>query len=119
MEFVNLCPHAISVMGGDGNVTTFQPSGTVARVSATPETLPEVAGFRLVRNSFGPVTGLPAPLRGVMFIVSGMVLSALSSTRPDVVAPDTGPSQVRFSAEDEANGLGKAGQTRYVTGFVA
>lgn len=109
MEFVNLCPHAIRVQNGDGNVTTFAPSGAVARVSATPETLPSVAGFRLVRNSFGPVTGLPAPREGVMFIVSGMVLSALAGTRPDVVAPDTGPTQVRLAS----------GQTDYVTGFVA
>ena len=119
MEFINLCPHVISVLGGDGNVTTFTPSGAVARVSATNTALPSVAGFRVTRNTYGPVMGLPDPCEGVTYIVSGMVLSALAGARPDVVAPDTGPSQVRFTADDEANGLGKAGQTRYVTGFVA
>lgn len=109
MEFINLCPHAIRVMGDDGNVVTFPPSGAVARVSAKPTPLPSVAGFRLVRNEFGPVQGLPAPQEGVIYIVSGMVLSALAGTRPDVVAPDTGPTQVRNAA----------GQTDYVTGFVA
>lgn len=109
MEFINLCPHPICVMGGDGNVTTFAPSGVVARVATKPTTLPSVAGFRLVRNEFGPVQGLPDPREGVVYIVSGMVLSALAGTRPDVVAPDTGPTQVRNAA----------GQTDYVTGFVA
>lgn len=109
MEFVNLCPHAIRVMGADGNISTFAPSGAVARVATKPTPLPVLAGFRLVRNEFGPVQGLPDPCEGVYFIVSGMVLSALAGTRQDVVAPDTGPTQVRL-----ANG-----QTDYVTGFVA
>lgn len=108
MEFVNLCPHAIRVMGSEG-VVTFAPSGAVARVSETPEALPLMAGFRLVRNSYGPVTGLPEAREGVCYIVSGKVLAALAGTRSDCVGPDTGPTQVRLAS----------GQTDYVTGFVA
>ena len=118
MNFVNLCPHAISIADASGVVHTFQPSGTVARVAASNLELPSLDSFRRTQQVFGEVQNLPAPQEGVVFIVSGMVLAALKGSRPDVVAPDTGPTQVRWTAEDEAAGLGKAGQTRYVTGWV-
>lgn len=118
MEFINLCPHAINVMGQDGNVATFPPSGTIARVVAKATPCAPIGGFNVSVTVYGDVTGLPDPETGKCFIVSGLVLAALKGARPDVVGPDTGPSQVRFTAEDESAGLGKAGQTRYVMGFV-
>jgi hypothetical protein len=51
-----------------------------------------------VRQHKGVVTGLPKAVEGVYLIVSGMVLEALSGSRPDVVAPDTGPDAVRNAA---------------------
>ena len=121
MEFVNLCPHAISVMGADGEVKIFPPSGSIARVAAKATPIAPIAGFSVSVTVYGDVTGLPAPEAGKVFIVSGVVLEAVKAVapRPDVVAPDTGPTQVRFTADDEAAGLGKAGQTRYVMGFRA
>lgn len=117
MNFVNLCPHAINI--ADGRIIhTFAPSGTVARVAATNVELPSLGGFRRTQQVFGEVQNLPEPQEGTAFIVSAMVLAALKGSRPDVVAPDTGPTQVRWTPEDEAAGLGKAGQTRYVTGWV-
>jgi hypothetical protein len=58
-----------------------------------PATL--IGGVRLIRTVKGAVDGLPEPQDGVIFVVSGMVLDALGSTRPDVVAPDTGADAIR------------------------
>lgn len=118
MNFVNLCPHTINVVDAHGVVHAFPPSGVVARVTAATESLPPVGNFRLSQQTFGEVQNLPEPAPETMYIVSGMLLAALKGSRPDCVGPDTGPTQVRFTAEDEAAGLGKAGQTKYVTGFV-
>ena len=83
MNFVNLTPHAIILNDG----TVFQPSGNVARVSAT------FTDFEngICRQKFGDVTGLPDPQEGTMFIVSALVLAA--TDRDDVVAPATGHPQ--------------------------
>ena len=82
MEYINLTPHAINLNDG----RTFQPSGTIARVSA---------GFSAIEDdvcvqTFGDVSGLPEATDGVRYIVSGLVLSALVGRRDDVVAPATG-----------------------------
>ena len=106
MNFVNLCPHPIRVMGADGNVQTF-PSEGVARCATSSVTLPSVAGFRVVETTLGQVTGLPEAQADTIYIVSAMVLSAVKSSRQDVVGPDTGPTQVRLPN----------GQTDYVMGF--
>ena len=106
MKFINLCPHPIRVMGADGNVQTF-PSQGVARCATSQATLPEMAGFRVVETTLGAVTGLPECQPGTVYIVSGLVLSAVKALRADVVGPDTGPTQVRLPN----------GQTDYVMGF--
>ena len=83
MNFVNLTPHAISLNDG----TVFNPSGNVARVSAT------FTEFEngICHQKFGDVTGLPDPQEGTMFIVSALVLAA--TDRDDIVAPATGHPQ--------------------------
>jgi hypothetical protein len=53
------------------------------------------------------VEGLPDPVAGVVYIVSGRVLSELAGSRPDVVSPDTGPDAIREN-----------GQIKAVRGFV-
>lgn len=57
-----------------------------------------IVGVPIVRQTFGDVEGLPEPLHGTIYIVSGLVRSALGSSRPDVVAPDTGPTAIRDEA---------------------
>jgi len=93
MNIVNLTPHAITVQGTDGEKTTFQPSGTLARVSQTQQSAGKIGAFELRRNTFGDVEGIPAPAADTFYIVSAIVLSA--SDRPDLIAPDTGPSAIR------------------------
>lgn len=94
-KVINLTPHAITLQVGDV-ATTFQPSGTVARVQQ--ETLPmrlTVAGGQVHTSSFGEVLDIPQPQLGTYYIVSGMVLSALNGARADVIAPKTDTTAIR------------------------
>jgi len=90
MKFINLTPHAISVEG----LGTFPASGEVARVSTVQTVVGEVAGVVTYKQSFGDVVGLPSPAEGTVYIVSGLVISAVVG-RSDVVAPDTGSTATR------------------------
>lgn len=96
--FINLTPHAITVClpsSFGSNRYTYEPSGTVARCTTMREEVPMVGPFRAVRQTMSAVEGLPERQPSTFFIVSGMVLTALNGSRPDVVAPDTGPDAVR------------------------
>lgn len=108
VKFVNCTPHAVTVLVPGGSIS-YPASGTVARVDTVRKELPNRLGFRLVRQVFGDVTGLPdpSPEDNTIYIVSGVVLSALNGSRIDVVAPDTGADAVR-----------KNGQIVAVHGFV-
>ena len=81
-RFVNLTPHAVVVVGGP----TLPPSGSVARCSSASVPAGEHAGVALSRVSFGAVEGLPDPEPGVVFVVSGLVRSAVPG-RSDVASP--------------------------------
>jgi hypothetical protein len=95
MTIVNLTPHAVIVRQPDGSDLSLPPDGTIARVAATEVlTGAVIAGVDVARRTFGDVTGLPDPTPGVVFVVSSLVLTAVSG-RPDVVAPDTGPTAIR------------------------
>jgi len=94
---LNLTPHAITLRTPAGD-TTFQPSGSVARVATiATHTGAIVAGVPVVRNTYGPVTGLVRDAQGVPLpcIVSGMVLAALPSGTLNVYAPATGATAIR------------------------
>ena len=101
MEFINLTPHVIRLNDG----REFQPSGQVARVSATYELyFDDDPNFYSVR--FGYVIGLPNQTPDTYYIVSGMVAQA--AKRFDVVSPATGhPDCIR-----------KDGQVYSVPGFL-
>ena len=92
---VNLTPHAITLQVGDV-ATTFQTSGTIARV--TQVTQPNgltVANGQVHTSSFGEVLDIPPPQLGTYYIVSGMVLGALNGSRTDVIAPKTDTTAIR------------------------
>jgi len=92
MMFVNLTPHAITVVG----LGTIDPSGVLARVSVNQRDIGTRGGVRLRQSVKGMVEGIPNPKQGVTYIVSGMVLDALNGARlGDVVAPDTGADAIR------------------------
>ena len=90
MRIINLTPHAITIDG----VGIFESQG-LARVGAIRTEAEAVAGIRIIKQSFGEAEGLPAPQEGTIYIVSGMVLSALQGSRTDVFAPDTGADAIR------------------------
>ena len=92
VKFINLTPHTINIKTPDG-VIAVEPSGDIARVATQEEVVASVDGIPLVKRGFGDVEGIPAPQEGTIYIVSALVASATS--RPDVVAPDTGPTAVR------------------------
>lgn len=83
MNFVNLTPHAIVLNDG----TVFHPTNTVARVAVS---FSEFDSDGICEQVFGEIQDLPDPKEGTVYIVSGLVLSALKGTRSDVVAPATG-----------------------------
>jgi hypothetical protein len=90
---LNLTPHAITLRTPNGDVT-FPPSGQVARVvTVATDTGLTVAGVRVIRNTYGPVAGLPRD--GRPCIVSGLVLAALPPGTPNVYAPSTGATAIR------------------------
>lgn len=99
----NLTPHAVRVER-DGEGTTYlpDPEGLVARVSDVEcPTVREVEGAPVISITEGQVTGLPgedeAP--STIYIVSRAVASYTAVLgRPDVVAPDTGPTAIRDSS---------------------
>lgn len=124
-NFMNLTPHTVNLNDG----REFRPSGQVARVTATLVEVnqcpmqgedcghmletgrcsQECCRTRLFKQSFGEVTGLPDPAEGVVYVVSGLVLSALNGSRPDVVAPATSHHECRRNEH---------GQVASVPGFV-
>ena len=88
MRIVNLTPHLVRLNSGE----EYPASGKVARVSCSYS---EQDGRGVCRAIFGEVSDLPAPVDGVLYIVSGMVASAVPG-RDDVVAPATGhPDAIR------------------------
>lgn len=112
MNLVNLTPHAIVLQAADGTETTVPASGTVARVQATAGTAWMVDGMPIPvygPTTYGAVEGIPPPVDGTAYIVSGMVLAA--TQRVDVFAPGTGPQDGAVRNE--------RGQVRAVTRLIA
>lgn len=94
----NLTQHVVRIVDVDGNVHDILPSGTVATVSvtmtATQAVTVEGLQFAVNRREFGQVQNLPEQQPGSIYIVSAMVKDRILD-RPDVFAPDTGPTAIR------------------------
>lgn len=103
LKFVNLTPHAITIRNDEVDFV-IEPSGMIARVTAE---LVESDTKGIFVQTFGNVEGLPEASDNTIFVVSGLVLSALAGSRKDVVAPMT--------TKAERN---EAGQIVSVPGFV-
>lgn len=86
MKVINLTPHAVVITDGP----TFEPSGTVARVSVSQVDDGVIAGVPVKKQTFGDIIDLPAPAPDTVYIVSAIVLAAAKEAgRTDCVAPDT------------------------------
>lgn len=82
----NLTPHELNIFSDDGKVVSIPPSGRVARVAQTREQRGTIDGLAVTYSTFGDVEELPEPQDGVIYVVSGLVLSAVPD-RADVFAP--------------------------------
>lgn len=87
-NFVNLTPHTINIVTDDETLA-IPASGTVARVAAQQVQLSSIGNIPVMGIAYGNAEGLPAPADDTIYIVSGLVRSALANFRPDVVAPNT------------------------------
>ncbi len=88
MTIKNLTPHAINFVNADGTqLLAVEPSGTIARVTATTVTVGEIDGIPVTRSEYSDVTGLPAPEDGVVYVVSSLVAQRCAD-RDDVFIPN-------------------------------
>lgn len=87
MTIKNLTPHAINFIGEDGEtMRTIEPSGVVARVSATTVETGDLDGIRITETVYGEVEGLPDETEDTIYIVSSLVASRVN--RGDVFIPN-------------------------------
>lgn len=96
MKLINLTEHPINIIVSDGVEKVIPPSGVVARVEVKKRQLGTIEAdgvfVPVSAVTYGEVTGLPAPARDTVYIVSARVLEA--TNRLDVFAPDTNPDSV-------------------------
>tara|TARA_E500000331_G_C17139166_1_gene661913 strand:+ start:303 stop:668 length:366 start_codon:yes stop_codon:yes gene_type:complete len=85
MQFVNLTPHTLNIHS-NGNVTDITPSGAIARVSTSYNQIETVAGINVYSCVYGSIDGLPEAQDNKIFVVSGVVKSAVPN-REDVMSP--------------------------------
>ncbi len=86
-SFNNLCSHDIVVTNINGKKITLHPSGEVCRVKVLPKDVHYHHDIAISRDVYGDVENLPAPKKGIIYIVSAKVLNALNGSRIDVVSP--------------------------------
>lgn len=88
ITFISLVPHVINVHNEKGDIArVFHPSGQVARLRLTREEAGIIDGISLRRVIINrePV-GIPDPVNGTRYIVSGLVREALPD-RIDLLSP--------------------------------
>ena len=93
MNFVNLTPHVITIHCQYGEADlVIQPEPEPARVTSAPGSCLSGGPVPLYSApNFGAVQGLPDPIPGVSYIVSGLVAGRCVG-RSDVWSPGTGPN---------------------------
>lgn len=84
---INLTPHVITIVS-EVRTAIVPPSGQIARVASKTETVGEVNGIPIFKQSFGEVTDLPEAKEGTFYIVSRMVKDRVPE-RDDVLVPGT------------------------------
>ena len=91
----NYTPHSITLAAPDGVRVTY-PSSGVARVvnDAVAILVGDVGGIPVYdapSSAGATVVGLPDPVPGVVYVVSGLCAGFIKG-RTDVVSPGTGPA---------------------------
>jgi len=87
-KIINLTPHEVTLVDDNGNIiTTFPPSGIVARVSVKIVRVTTINNIPVTTSSFGEVENLPEPNDEEVFIVSSLVAQRCKH-RKDVFIPN-------------------------------
>lgn len=86
MNIMNLTPHPVTFIS-NGNSVTVNPSGIIARVSASTEIIDEINGIPVTTTVFGEVTDLPTKENDTIYIVSSLVAQRVPE-REDVFIPN-------------------------------
>ena len=89
MRLVNLTPHEIVIHGstrGGETRASISPEPISARVESALVPAGTVIGLALVRQVYGETVGIPAPVEGVMLVVSAVVRAA-NPARTDLASP--------------------------------
>ena len=88
MEILNLTPHPVNIINGEGVMTaTFPVAGPAPRLAELVESLPAVDGLPVNKVSYSEeITNLPAPHKGVLLIVSRITAAAVTG-REDILFP--------------------------------
>ena len=87
MNIVNCTPHPIDVELVNGEMRTIPPSGILVRTQAVRTLARVIDDVPFYTTTYENVTGLPDPEPDTIYVVSGLTLTALAGSRPDVVAP--------------------------------
>ena len=86
-KIINMTPHSINVMNQNGeSILIIQPSGNLIRLAQKTETVGEINGIPLTKNTFGEPEGLPEYEEGTYYIVSALLKTALPE-RKDLIVP--------------------------------
>jgi hypothetical protein len=104
ITLINLTPHAVVIHGGT-EIVTLPPSGKVARRAVKRVQLASELPVPVFATEMGEVVDLPAPVDGVLLIVSALV--ADSVRRADVMSPG------ELVRDDKGNVVGCKGLTTY------
>jgi hypothetical protein len=87
VQLINLTPHAVVVVGENGEVImTIPASGQILRLPEVTTPVGEIEGVPLVRKNLDPNADLPPHQEGVYYIVSLPV--AQVARREDFLVPD-------------------------------
>lgn len=86
VKIMNLTGHRIDILDKNGKLRIFPPSGIVARAELKNMPLMLVNGIQVNAPTWSEITGLPAPQKDTIYVVSRMVKNLIPG-RYDVVCP--------------------------------
>lgn len=86
MMILNCTPHTLNIFVGDEERMVIEPSGLCPRCSQSEETVGEIRGIPVTKQTFGSVEGLPSKKEGIFLVVSRIVASA-AADREDLLVP--------------------------------
>lgn len=87
MKFLNLTPHAITIVDASGNILrSIAPEATPARLKVQTVAGTPIDGVPTSKTVFGEPENLPNPRWAVWLIVSQLIKSALPE-RNDLLVP--------------------------------